>query len=142
MDLKEIRAEIERRKQRANDLRVPSNVGFLNRVSFDIVRKNLAKDPELVLPEIRESLKMSGNVLSVKEIDFRFNGSDYRLVDTPSKKEIDHWGDETEANTITLQVNGEMVFELWESRTYKRNARTPAASRSEEEIDHLSKVLG
>src|SRR5450631_361894 len=87
MEPDEIRAEIERRKQRAKDLKLRESVWSLYISQFKYIDERLRKDPEAILAEVRESLKRSNNTY-----DFRFKGVEYRLVYKEDKKESDRWG--------------------------------------------------
>lgn len=108
MNEKEIREEIEQRKKRARDLKLREIVWSLYSSNFKYIDDRLSKEPELILPEVRESL-----VRNNEANEFRFNGNLYRLLCREGKVERDRWSDddsETTPMTFTLQVNGENVF--------------------------------
>jgi len=110
MEPEEVRAEIARRKQAAKDLKLRETVWSLYKSQFKYIDQQLRKDPELILPEVRESLKQSKNAN-----DFRFNGSEYGLVYTEGKKETDRRGrDETDTKLCNdkMKENGRTVFEF------------------------------
>lgn len=110
MEPEEIKAEIARRKQMVKDLRLRETVWSLYSSQFKYIDDKFREDPELILPEVRDTFKLSNNAN-----DFRFNGSDYRLVYTEGKKESDRWGGDktvTTQATVMLKMNGELVFEF------------------------------
>ncbi len=118
MDEAEIRAEIERRRKRAVQLGLRETVWDLYHSQFQSIDDYLKKEPETILPEVKDSLKRSGNLS-----EFRFNNSNYGLRCLTGKVEGSGRGfgsTETTPMTITLLVEGERVFEfeLKKSVTY------------------------
>ncbi len=110
MDDAEIRAEIERRKKRAIDLKIRESVWSLYKSEFKYIDEQMHKDAELILPAVRETYRKTGNAH-----EFGINGVQYRLVCVEGKKECDRYGrDETTTThyTIGLGVNGSQVFEF------------------------------
>jgi hypothetical protein len=123
MEPEEIRTEIERRKNRARDLRLRENLWELYYHGLHSYVKEMKTDPELILPEIRESLEASE-----EQFAFQLCGAKYVLDYKKGKEETDNWGsrsDETTVTpvTITLSVNGERVFrfKMERSVTYGRD---------------------
>jgi hypothetical protein len=110
MDPEEIRAEIERRKQKVKDLKLREVVWSLYSSQFRRIGEVLKKDPELILQEVRESRKLSEN-----SSEFRFGGTQYQLVYVEGKEEEDDWAEDTTYTkdcAITLKVNDSVVFEF------------------------------
>jgi hypothetical protein len=110
MEEAEIRAEIERRRKRAVDLRLRETVWDLYYSQFRSIDDYLKKEPETILPEVRDGLKRSGNLS-----EFRFNNSNYGLQSLAGKAEGCGRGfgsTETTPMTIKLSVEGERVFEF------------------------------
>jgi hypothetical protein len=118
MDEAEIRAEIERRRKRAVQLGLRETVWDLYHSQFQSIDDCLKKEPETILPEVKDSLRRSGN-----ESEFRFNNSNYGLLCLAGRAEGCGRGfgsTETTTMTILLSVEGERVFEfeLKKSVTY------------------------
>jgi hypothetical protein len=118
MDEAEIRAEIESRRKRAVDLGLRETVWNLYYSQFQSIDDHLKKEPETILPEVKDSLKRSGNLS-----EFRFNGLDYGLRCLAGNVEKYGRGfDSTETTplTVTLSVEGKRVleFELKKTVTY------------------------
>lgn len=118
MDEAEIRAEIDRRRKRAVQLGLRETVWDLYYSQFQSIDDYLKKEPETILPEVKDSLRRSGN-----ESAFRFNNSNYGLLCLAGRAEECGRGfgsTETTAMTILLTVEGERVFEfeLKKSVTY------------------------
>jgi hypothetical protein len=108
----EIRAEIQRRKQRAINLRIRETLWSL--YSPRHYAKLLADDPELIHPEFREALEISGD-----HILFRIRGASYVLACKEKSKERQLWGsrrleDEVDVMhaALTLEVDGKLVFDF------------------------------
>jgi len=72
----EIRSEIERRRQRAKDLGLREKMWGLYYGKLGTYADKLQNDPDLILPEIRDGLEVSGK----ENIKFCFNGVWYRLA--------------------------------------------------------------
>lgn len=118
MDDAEIRAEIERRRRRAIELKVRESVWSLYRSEFKHIDEQMLKDPELILPSVLETYRHPGNAQ-----EFQIDGVLYRLVCVEGKKENDRYGGErttTSHFTIGLGVNGSQVleFKAWSRITY------------------------
>jgi hypothetical protein len=121
MDEAEIRAEIERRRQKAKDLKLREALWSLYRSHFKYIDKTLIKEPEIILPSVRESLRQSKDTS-----EFKVGGSDWSLSCTEGTKERDGEGyDSTETTpmTIALSIDGKRVFEfeMTQSVTYGRD---------------------
>ena len=74
--------------------------------------EKLRKDPEMVYPEIKDSLEFS-------DTDFKFllGGSAYRLIYKEGKSETDDWGSRSNRTTTThitiaLEVDEKCVFDF------------------------------
>jgi hypothetical protein len=110
MDEEEIRAEIQRRKQLVSDLKLRETVWDLYTSQFKYIDETLGKDPELVYPAVRETLKRAKNTT-----EFSFNGINYRLTYIEGKQERDNYDREesvTTPATLTLHAEGQLVFEF------------------------------
>jgi hypothetical protein len=110
MDDAEIRAEIERRRKRAIDLKIRESVWSLYKSEFKYIDDRMQKDRELILPAVRETYRKIGNAH-----EFGSDGVQYRLACTEGKKERDRYdGDVTTTThyTIGLGVNGSQVLEF------------------------------
>jgi hypothetical protein len=117
MEPDEIRAEIQRRKKRATDLKLREILWSLYNSHFRRYTEQLKKDSELVYPEIQETLEISNT-----HIQFCIGETTYRLVykEGPQERESD-WVprrrgilDETTITpaTLALQVDGARVFDF------------------------------
>jgi hypothetical protein len=110
MDEAEIRAEIERRRKRAIDLKLRETIWNIYSSQFQYMDDYLKKEPDSILPEVKNSLRRS-NGLS----EFDFAGTHFGLRCAPGKVERDGRGfDETETTemTLSLSVDGKRVFEF------------------------------
>lgn len=121
MDEAEIRAEIERRRRRAIDLKVRETVWNLYSSHFQYMDDYLKKEPATILPEIKDSLRRSGHLS-----EFDYANSHFGLRCVPGKSERDGRGDdetETAEMTLILLVEGKNVFEfeMKKSVTYGRD---------------------
>ena len=118
MDEAEIRAEIERRRKRAIDLKLRETTWDLYSSQFQYLDDTLRKEPDSLLPEIKNSLKRSSGLN-----EFDFHGSHFGLRCISGKTEKEGRGnDKTETTelTLTLLMEGKNVFEfaLRKSVTY------------------------
>jgi hypothetical protein len=110
MDDAEIRAEIERRRKKAVDLKLRETLWNLYAAHFQYIDKNLKENPGEILPAVRESLRRIGN-----ESEFRFMDGSYRLICIerhPERHGRRFNETETTDLTISLSVEGERVFEF------------------------------
>lgn len=118
MDDAEIRAEIERRRKKAVDLKLRETLWSLYAARFQYIDKNLEENPGEILPAVRESLTRFGNTS-----EFRFGDANYRLTCVERHRERYGRGfNEIEKTdlTISLGIEGECVFEfeMTKSTTY------------------------
>ena len=81
MEPDEIRAEIERRKKRARDLKIREVLWSLYHSHLCHYETLIQKDPELLCAEVSESIKTSG-----KSVEFSLRQSIYRIVYTEGPK--------------------------------------------------------
>ncbi|HEU5351737.1 MAG TPA: hypothetical protein VFU55_09075 [Terracidiphilus sp.] len=121
MDDAEIRAEIERRRKRAVELKLRETMWDLYSSQFKYIDDYLKKEPDTILPEIKDSLTRFGGSSS-----FRFAGIDYTITCLEGGREKDGRGyDSTETThmTISLVVAGKRTFEfnMRQSVTYGRD---------------------
>jgi hypothetical protein len=114
MEPDEIRAEIQRRKQQAIDLRIREILWSLYNPHH--YAKLLADDPELLYPEFREVLDVSDNF---SHIQFRVGDTAYVLTYKKKSEERQFWGsrrleDEVDIThaTLALEVDGKLVFDF------------------------------
>jgi hypothetical protein len=129
MEPDEIRAEIERRKKLARDLKLRETLWSLYYWNFRGYGELLGKDPELVYPEIKETL----NISDKEHIQFSLKQTMYQFVykEGPAE-ERESWGsrrglDDEETitpATLALEVNGQRVFDfnIRKSVRYTRDA--------------------
>ncbi|MHB1865699.1 MAG: hypothetical protein ACYCO5_11625 [Acidobacteriaceae bacterium] len=110
MDEAEIRSEIERRRKRAMDLMLRETVWSIYSSQFQYMDDYLKKEPDSILPEVKNSLRRSNG-----QSEFDFAGSHFGLRCVPGKIEKDGRGfDKTETTemTLSLSVDGKSVFEF------------------------------
>ena len=81
MEPDEVRAEIERRKKRAMDLKIREALWSLYHSHLSHYEALIHEDPELLCPEVSESIKISD-----KSIEFSLRQSIYRIVYTEGPK--------------------------------------------------------
>jgi len=118
MDEEEIRAEIERRRKRAVDLKLRETVWDIYSSQFQYMDDYLKKEPDSVLPEVKNSLRRSSGL---NEFDFADSHFSLRCVTGKTEKEGRGLNKtETTELTLSLSVDGKNVFEfdLRKSVTY------------------------
>lgn len=128
MNPDEIRAEIERRKKVARDLKLSQRVWSLYNSNFQYIDDRLKKDPELIFPEVRQSLVRSGD-----SYEFKFKESTYHLQCKKGKHERDRYGGDdstTTHMTFALKVDGNLVYEFDMRRTVVYGPDSPDFSES------------
>ena len=76
-----IRVEIDRRKKRAMDLKIREVLWSLYHSHLSHYETLIQEDPELLCPEVSESIKISG-----KSVEFSLRQSIYRIVYTEGSK--------------------------------------------------------
>ena len=122
MEPDEIRAEIERRKRRAKDLKLRETIWALYYYHFRRYEEAMAKDPQFIYPEVvKETLKFSQ-----KSIEFTIGTTAYQLIykeGPASEGETERWGsrsglpgDKTVPATLALSTDGQRVFKFEISR--------------------------
>ena len=122
MNPEEIRLEIERRKKVARDMKISQKVWSLYNSMFQYIDDRLKKDPELILPEVLQSLVRSGD-----SYEFKFRGVPYRLEYRKGKGETDRIDDSTMTPmTFVLKVNGNLVYEFEMRRTVVYGPDSPS----------------
>lgn len=110
MDEAEIRAEIERRRKRAIDLKLRETVWNIYSSQFQYMDDYLKKEPDSILPEVKNSLRRSSGIN-----EFDYGGAHFGLRCVLEKTEKDGRGfDKTETTemTLSLSVDGKSVFEF------------------------------
>jgi len=123
MNPEEIRAEIERRKGLARDMKLSQKVWLLYNSNFQYIDDRLAKDPELILPEVRQSLIRSGD-----SFEFTFKGTPYQLQCRKGRDERDRFGQDRSTTTpmsFALEVDGNLVYEFDMRRTVTYGPDSP-----------------
>jgi len=124
MNSEEIRAEIQRLKRLALDLRLRETLWLLYRSHLKFYPSHFAKDPELIPPEIRESI-----VVSDSTVEFRFEGNAYKLRYVEGEKKYSKSWDNnhitTTPGTITFGVDGYRVFEFRAEKTIESTPDFP-----------------
>ena len=128
MDQQEIRKEIERRRQRAKDLKLREHVWELFHSNLEYYSSNL--DKEIIFPAIRESLVVADH-------HYRFDVGErrYDLVYKPKKEQKDRcgtrqWEDEVVTTPIefSLAVDGKQVFAFEMRRAVQYSREMPIFS--------------
>lgn len=110
MDEAEIRAEIERRRKRAIDLKLRETVWNIYSSQFQYMDDYLKKEPDSIPPEVKNNLRRSNGMN-----EFDYGGSHFGLRCLPGKTETDGHGfdqAETSEMTLSLSVDGKIVFEF------------------------------
>lgn len=138
MEPDEIRAEIQRRRQRATDLKLRETLWSLYYWYFGSYAERLKKDPELVYPEIRETLDISDS-----HFKFRVGETAYRLVYKEGPPQHENWGSRRrgtfERTTVTdarlaLEVDGKPVFDFQIRKSVTATPDMPIFNESMGEI--------
>jgi hypothetical protein len=122
MEPDEIRAEIERRRTRAKDLKLRETLWRLYDSHLMYYAEKLKKDPEMIYPEIRETLEISD-----AHIQFHVGEITSRVIykEGPEECESD-WGsrrrsisDETTTTPIALalEIDEKRVFDFEMKKT-------------------------
>jgi hypothetical protein len=127
MNEDEIRKEIEERKKLAKDLKLRELLWSLYYYGLSMYLGYQNKDPELILPEIEDSLSIEDN-----HFCFLFGDSKYEIIYAEGKKEKDSWGSrrwedeiETTPVTITLKIDDRCVFRFDMKRTVQNTREMP-----------------
>jgi hypothetical protein len=111
MEPNEILAEIERRRRQAIDLKLRETTWSLYRTHIKYFGEKIENDPELVLPEVRQTISASPALT-----EFLFGECRYRFTCVEGKtEEEENWSGDRETTTpitIGLVANGELVFEF------------------------------
>ena len=110
MDDAEIRAEIERRRKRAIDLKLRETVWSIYSSQFQYMDDYLKKEPDSIFPEVKNSLRRSNGL---SELDFA--GTHFGLRCVAGRIEKDGRGSgetETTEMTLILSVDEKRVFEF------------------------------
>lgn len=124
----EIRAEIERRKKVARELNLSQRIWSLYNSNFQYIDDRLKKDPELIFPEVRQSLVRSGDFY-----EFKFKRSTYNLNCKKGVDERERYGRDdttTTPTTFALKVDGNLVYEFDMRRTVVYGPDSPEFSES------------
>ena len=112
MEPDEIRAEVQRRKKRAEDLGIREVLRALIK-HRDHYRAWLKDDPKYAARAIYPDMTLSGS-----EIRFSVGPTTFQLMNDEERLPSDDWDSRGNSNcdhsreTVTLKVNGEEVFEF------------------------------
>jgi hypothetical protein len=132
MEQEEVRAEIERRRKRAKDLGLREKLWQLYYYGLSSYVEDLKKDPELILPELREGLEASK-----ERIAFKLSTAQYIVTYEEGKREHSSWDSETTITpiTITLVVDDRKVFRFTMKRQVTCGPDMPYFSESMGEVE-------
>lgn len=138
MEAEEIRAEIERRKKRAIDLKLRELLWKLYYSYLSRYPDHLKKDPAMILPELKATIDIADN-----QFRFRLGETEYKIFYTEGKCERDSWRsredyEETTTTpiTLTLHLNDASVFSFNMKRRVRNTLEMPLFS------EHMGEVLG
>jgi hypothetical protein len=120
MEPDEIRAEIERRRKRAIDLKLRETLWTLYYWHLRSYAENLKKDPEMIYPEVRETLEISD-----AHIQFHVHEITYTVMFKEGPVECEsRWRgrsiyDETRTTPVTLalKIDEKRVFDFEVKKT-------------------------
>ena len=123
MTEEEIRTEITRRKKVASEMKLSNRIWSLYNSTFQYIDDKLKKDPGLILPEIRQSLKQSGD-----SFEFKFKNITYNLDCDKGKDEEDGLGRDstTTPMSFSLRVRDNLVYEFHMRRTITYGYDSPS----------------
>ena len=135
MEPDEIRAEIERRRKRAIDLKLRETLWTLYKSHLNYYAEKLKNDPEMIYPEIKDTLEISES-----GAQFRVGQITYRVIYEEGKEKCrSDWGsrrrsgyDETRTTPITLalDIDEKRVFDFEMSRSITSTPDEPIFSES------------
>ncbi|MGA3264447.1 MAG: hypothetical protein ABSC47_10440 [Terracidiphilus sp.] len=127
MNEDDIRKEIEERRKLAKNLKLRELLWTLYYYGLSQYPEYQTKDPELILPEIKDSLSIEND-----HFRFLFGDVEYEIIYAEGKKETDSWGSrrwedeiETTPVTITLKVDDKCVFSFDMKRTVQNTREMP-----------------
>lgn len=134
MEPDEIRAEIQRRKQLATDLKLRETLWSLYKSHLKGYAERLKRDPELIYPGIRESLEIAGT-----HIRFSVAETIYNFAYSEGPQEIEDWRSRGEKTIITpamlgLEVDGRPVFDFKIQKSVRDTVDMPIFTESTGEI--------
>ena len=123
----EIRKEIAERKKHARDLKLRELLWDLYYYGVSKYPEYQSKDPEMILPEIKDSFSAENN-----HFKFHCDGAKYEIVYKEGKMETDSWGSrngedeiETTPVTLTLNIDDACVFQFEMTRTVQYTREMP-----------------
>jgi hypothetical protein len=136
MEPDEIRAEIDRRKKRAKDLRLRELLWNFYRSNLKYVADRLNKDPVLVYPEIKDTLE-----IAEKYFQFRIGETSYRFFyeeETGERAGGSGRGERNATTTtpirIALEVDEKRMFEFKMTKSVTSTPDFPMFNKSMGEI--------
>ena len=123
MEPDEIRAEIERRRKRAKDLKLRETLWALYNSHLKGFAENLKKDPEMIYPEIMEALEITDTY-----VQFRLENVTYRVF----YKQGPTLGEQDQKTHIAigLSIDEERVFDFEFTNTVRYTPEMPLFSES------------
>jgi hypothetical protein len=122
----EIRAEVERRKQRARELKIRETLWHLE-TSFRSYRHWLREEPQFGVRMVYPRIELSKN-----EARFSIGQATYQLAYSEGRVSSEDYGDRFEVTygTLALKLNGESVFEFELTETTQYGHDSPLFSDS------------
>jgi hypothetical protein len=124
MEPEEIRAEIERRRKRAIDLKLRETLWTLYNSHLRFYAEHLKKDPKMIDPSIKDTLELSNSF-----VQFRVETMTYRVFhkDGPTEGSpgSNFQGTTRTPVTIALLINDERVFEFELKRIVRYTPEMP-----------------
>jgi hypothetical protein len=127
MEPDEIRAEIERRRKRAKDLKMRETLWALYNAHLRYYAENLKKDPKIIYPEIRETMEISNAY-----VQFRLGDIMYRVFYTQGPTLGEH--DQKTQIAMGLSVDEERVFDFEFTKTVAYTPEMPLFSERMGEV--------
>lgn len=127
MEPDEIRAEIERRRKRAKDLKLRETLWELYSSHLRCLADNIEKNPEIIYPEIRETLEITDAY-----VQFRLENVTYRVFykQGPTLGEYD----QKTHIAIGLSIDEVRVFDFEFTNTVRYTPEMPLFSESMGEV--------
>ena len=133
MEPDEIRDEIQRRKKRAVDLKLRETLWALYNSHLRWYPENLTKDPEMVYPEIRETLQFFGPKIQFRVGEVRY-GVVYKEGVTEGQPNSNFEGMSKTAVKLALEVDEERVFEFDMKKVVRYTPEMPFFSETMGEV--------
>ena len=129
----EIRNEIQRREKRAIDLKLRETLWALYNSHLRGYPEKLKKDPEMVYPEIKETLQFSGLKIQFHVGEIRY-GLVYKEGVTEGRPNSNFEGVSKTAMKLTLEVDEKRVFEFDMKKVVRHTPDMPFFSEIMDEV--------